>query len=100
MSMMKRLIEEESDIFEADWRVLPVVEQASERRHRVDGTQHRLMEHIGKGRWIERKRGAFKEMTALCNQYNKENYHTPKSKDEVSEVKRFSLMERARVTLQ
>jgi hypothetical protein len=92
---MKRLLDE--GILEEDWKVLPVLSVA-ERRHTQTG-EHRLMEHIGKGRWLERSRGPLKAMQQQADQNNKEGYHTPLKKEEVTERERFSVMERMRLVV-
>lgn len=87
MASMKRLLDEE--IFEEDWRVLRA----------YDSTEHRLMEHIGKGRWVERSRGTLKAMQQQADLNNKEEYHTPLKAEEVVERERFSVMERMRLVV-
>lgn len=91
MSAMKRLLDEP---FEEDWKVLPGFRFSPH----AETEEHRLMEHIGKGRWVERSRGSLKEMQKQADLNNKEGYKTPLKKEEVAERERFSVMERVRIS--
>jgi len=93
MGMMKRLLAEA--ILEADWQVLPVVPYEG----RYLDPRYRLMEHIGKGRWVERSRGTLKALQAQADQNIKEGYHTVLKPEEIVERERFSVMERMRLVV-
>lgn len=93
VSQFKKLLDEDGN--ENFWRVLPVLYQIGPRQHAYSG-EYRLMEHIGRGRWLERQVGGKRELEILCTQHNKEDYHTPLTNEEVIERERFSVMERFR----
>jgi hypothetical protein len=85
--MMKRLLQE--DDFD-NWKVLPVLEK-TDRQHIYTG-DYRLLEHIGSGRWLERERGGFNELTAVAERNNKEGYRTKLTEAEILERTRCTVM--------
>lgn len=102
MSAFKRMEVqlEESEGEDPSWAAIPtLINDYSRRAHAYTGS-YRLMEHVGRGRWMERDTGSFKDMQGLADKRNKEGYVTPLTPAEQSEVSRFSIMERARIVLQ